>query len=114
MLSSDSYLSISGESHSSLREKASKFLAYASPVTNEEEVKRFLEGLKKEFFSANHHCYAYRIGHPDTNRYRINDDGEPSGTAGKPIYGLLLSRNLSDIIVVVIRYFGGTRLGIPG
>lgn len=114
MLSSDSYLSIAGESQISLREKASKFLAYASPVTNEEEVKRFLEGLRREFYSANHHCYAYRLGHPNSEIYRINDDGEPSGSAGKPIYGQLLSRNLSDLIVVVVRYFGGTKLGIPG
>jgi len=111
---SDTYFSIACETQSTLREKASKFLAFASPVTNEEEVKSYLERLKKEHFNANHHCYAYRLGHPKAGVYRINDDGEPSGTAGRPIYGQLLSRNLSDLIVVVIRYFGGTKLGVPG
>jgi len=114
MVSTDSYLSVSGESQSSLRDKASKFLAFVTPVTSEEEVKQFLEGLKKEYYQANHHCYAYRLGHPDEEIYRMNDDGEPSGSAGKPIFGQLLSRNLSDLIVVVVRYFGGTKLGIPG
>lgn len=114
MESSDSYYSIAGESHSSVREKASRFTAYVYPVTREEEVKVHLENLKKEYYNANHHCYAYRIGHPDTAVYRIYDDGEPSGSAGKPIYGQILSRNLSDLLVVVTRYFGGTKLGIPG
>jgi len=114
MEASDTYLSIASESQSSIREKASKFLAFASPVRNEEEVKVYLEKLKKDHFNANHHCYAYRLGHPDAGVYRINDDGEPSGSAGRPIYGQLLSRNLSDLIVVVVRYFGGTKLGVPG
>ncbi len=114
MESSDTYFSIAGESQSSIREKASKFIAFAYTVTSEEEVKKYLELLKKEYYNANHHCYAYRIGHPETAIYRINDDGEPSGSAGKPIYGQLLSKNLSDLLVVVIRYFGGTKLGIPG
>ncbi len=111
---SDTYFSIACESQSSFREKASKFLAFASPVTNEEEVKVYLEKLKKDHFNANHHCYAYRLGHPEAGIYRINDDGEPSGSAGRPIYGQLLSRNLSDLLVVVVRYFGGTKLGVPG
>lgn len=114
MNSSDSYFSIARKSQSVFREKASKFLAFTSPVSNEEEAKSFLESLKKDFHNANHHCYAYRLGHPETADYRINDDGEPSGSAGKPIYGQLLSRNLSDLIVVVVRFFGGTKLGIPG
>ncbi|MBL7137608.1 MAG: YigZ family protein [Bacteroidales bacterium] len=114
MVSSDTYLSIATESQASIREKASKFLAFAFPVVSEEEVKSQLELLRKEYFNANHHCYAYRIGHPETAIYRFNDDGEPSGSAGKPIYGQLLSRHLSDLLVVVIRYFGGTKLGIPG
>ncbi|MFH1296024.1 MAG: YigZ family protein [Bacteroidota bacterium] len=114
MESSDTYLSIATKSRGSIREKASKFLAFAFPVVSEEEVKSQLVSLRKEYFNANHHCYAYRIGPPEKAIYRFNDDGEPSGSAGKTIYGQLLSRNLSDILVVVIRYFGGTKLGIPG
>ncbi|MCX6305579.1 MAG: YigZ family protein [Bacteroidetes bacterium] len=109
----DSFLSIAGESRGIYREKASKFLAVALPVTTEEEVKASLEELKKAYHDANHHCYAYRLG-LENQSYRANDDGEPSGSAGKPIYGQILSMGLSDILVVVIRYFGGTKLGIPG
>ena len=114
MESSDIYFSIASESQASIREKASKFMAFAFPVVSEEEVKSQLELLRKKYYNANHHCYAYRIGHPENAIYRINDDGEPSGSAGRPINGQLLSRNLSDLLVVVIRYFGGTKLGIPG
>jgi len=110
---SDSYQSIAGTSKGAYREKASKFISFAIPVASEEEVKKHLTRLRKEYYNANHHCYAYRIGHPEY-LYRINDDGEPSGSAGKPIYGQILSRELSDVLVVVIRYFGGTKLGIPG
>ena len=111
---SDIYFSISTHSQDSVREKASKFLAFAFPIESEDEVRIQLDQLRKKYYNANHHCYAYRIGHPDSAIYRINDDGEPSGSAGKPIYGQLLSRNLSDLLVVVVRYFGGTKLGIPG
>ncbi len=110
---SDEYFSIAGESTASYREKASKFLAFAYPVTSADEVKRCLEVLKKLHFDANHHCYAYRIGH-ENEQYRVNDDGEPSGSAGRPIYGQILSRGLTDVLVVVVRYFGGTKLGVPG
>lgn len=110
---SDEYFSIGGESTASYREKASKFLAFAYPVTSADEVKRCLEALKKLHFDANHHCYAYRIGH-ENEQYRVNDDGEPSGSAGRPIYGQILSRGLTDVLVVVVRYFGGTKLGVPG
>ena len=110
---SDSYKSIVGTSKGTYRERASKFISFAIHVTSEEEVKRHLSELRKEFYDANHHCYAYRISHPEY-LYRINDDGEPSSSAGKPIYGQILSRDLSDVLVVVIRYFGGTKLGIPG
>jgi uncharacterized YigZ family protein len=82
-------------------------------VSSEEEAKANLEELRKAYHDANHHCYAYRLG-LDNQLYRTNDDGEPSGSAGKPIYGQILSLGLSDILVVVIRYFGGTKLGIPG
>jgi uncharacterized YigZ family protein len=109
----DRYSSIASESTGIYREKASKFIAVAIPVTSEADVKASLEGLRKRYFDANHHCYAYRIGF-ENQQYRTNDDGEPSGSAGKPIYGQLLSRDLYDILVVVIRYFGGTKLGIPG
>ena len=113
MKSSDSYKSIEGISKGTYREKASKFISFAIPVSSEKEVKEHLIRLRKEYYDANHHCYAYRIGHPEYV-YRINDDGEPSSSAGKPIYGQILSRQLSDVLVVVIRYFGGTKLGIPG
>ncbi len=109
----DSFLSISGEGRGLFRDKASKFIAVALPVSSEEEVKARLEELRKEYHDANHHCYAYRLG-LDNHTYRTNDDGEPSGSAGKPIYGQILSMELSDVLVVVIRYFGGTKLGIPG
>ncbi|MEI7662809.1 MAG: YigZ family protein [Bacteroidota bacterium] len=112
-LSTDSFLSVTGESRGVYREKASKFIAVALPVTSEEEVKTSLEELRKSYHDANHHCYAYRLGFENPS-YRTNDDGEPSGSAGKPIYGQILSTGLSDILVVVIRYFGGTKLGIPG
>ncbi len=110
---SDSYQSIAGTSKGTYRDKASKFISFAIPVASEDEVKEHLTRLRKEYYDANHHCYAYRIGHPEY-LYRINDDGEPSSSAGKPIYGQILSRELSDVLVVVIRYFGGTNLGIPG
>ncbi len=112
-LSTDSFLSISGESRGLYREKASKFIAVALPVSTEEEAKTSLEALRNTYHDANHHCYAYRLG-LENHSYRVNDDGEPSGSAGKPIYGQILSTGLSDILVVVIRYFGGTKLGIPG
>ncbi|MEI7527267.1 MAG: YigZ family protein [Mariniphaga sp.] len=109
----DSYLSVGGESQAIYREKASKFIAVAMPVTTEDEVKEILDELKKRYYDANHHCYAYRLG-LDNPAFRMNDDGEPSGSAGKPIYGQILSTGLSDLLIVVIRYFGGTKLGIPG
>ncbi|HPS73564.1 MAG TPA: YigZ family protein [Bacteroidales bacterium] len=110
---SDTYLSISGESRSTFRDKASRFIGLAMPVESEEEAKLKLEAIRKEYYDANHHCYAYRIGSTG-DVYRVNDDGEPSGTAGRPIHGQILSKGLSDILVVVIRYFGGTKLGVPG
>jgi uncharacterized YigZ family protein len=109
----DSYLSVAGESTSVFRDKASKFIGIALPATSETEVKHHLERIGKEYFDANHHCYAYRLGFEKT-LYRTNDDGEPSGSAGKPIYGQILSKDLSDILLIVIRYFGGTKLGVPG
>ncbi|HNY02631.1 MAG TPA: YigZ family protein [Bacteroidales bacterium] len=109
----DAYLSVAAESRGVFRDRASKFIAVALPVTTEEEVKQRLNELRKTYHDANHHCFAYRLG-PGGSAYRFNDDGEPSGSAGKPIYGQLLSKDISDVLVVVIRYFGGTKLGVPG
>jgi uncharacterized YigZ family protein len=113
MKSQDTYLSIERESRSVFRDRASKFIGIAIPVNDESQVKAALEKVKKEFYDANHHCYAYRIG-KEGSAYRANDDGEPAGSAGKPIYNQLLSKGLSDTLVVVVRYFGGTKLGVPG
>lgn len=109
----DSYLTIAEPAEAIYKERSSKFLAYAYPVESEEEVKLHLDRLRKEFFDATHHCYAYRLG-AEGAVFRANDDGEPSGTAGKPILGQLLSAQLTNCLVVVVRYFGGTKLGVSG
>lgn len=109
----DTYNTIEGESRGYILDNRSKFYSFAYPVVNEEEVKEYLERLKKEYYDARHHCYAYILGAEKTS-YRVNDDGEPSGSAGKPIYGQLLSNDLTDVLVVVVRYFGGVKLGVPG
>jgi uncharacterized YigZ family protein len=109
----DAYLTISSASRGIFKEKGSKFLAFAFPVTSEEQVKDHLAALRKEFHDARHHCYAYRLGF-DQQSYRLNDDGEPSGTAGRPIYGQIINRELTQVLIVVIRYFGGIKLGVPG
>lgn len=109
----DSYITIKGPSEGIFKDKGSKFLAYAYPVSDIEQVKPILKKLKKEFYDARHHCYAFKIGLGDEN-YRYSDDGEPSGTAGKPIYGQILSNSISDVLIVVVRYFGGTLLGTSG
>jgi uncharacterized YigZ family protein len=113
MLFSDSYLTVSNTSQSIFRDRGSKFLAFVFPVKTEEEIKIHLSELKKEHPQANHHCYAWRLG-ADKQRYRTNDDGEPAGTAGKPIYSQILSKDLTNILIVVVRYFGGTLLGVSG
>ncbi len=110
---SDTYKSISAPSRGIYKELGSKFLAFAWPVETEEEIKSILSEIRKEYFDARHHCYAWRLG-LSGEPYRMNDDGEPSSTAGRPIHGQLLSQELSDILVVVVRYFGGTKLGVPG
>lgn len=109
----DTFLTIAAATEGLYKDKGSKFMAFAYPVNNEEEVKTLVLHLKKEHHSARHHCYAYRLGN-EGEHYRANDDGEPSGTAGKPILGQLLSHNLTNILVVVVRYFGGTLLGVSG
>lgn len=109
----DSYRTIAGRSEGLYKEKGSKFIALAWPVSDPAEVKPILEELRKEYYDARHHCYAWRIG-PDGNQTRTMDDGEPSQTAGRPILGQLLSNELTNTLIVVIRYFGGTKLGVPG
>ncbi len=109
----DTYRTIKAPSQGIYKEKGSKFMAFAFPVTTEAEVKAHLDTLRKQYFDARHHCYAYILGH-DKAAYRINDDGEPSSTAGRPIFGQLQSLDLTNILVVVVRYFGGIKLGVPG
>lgn len=96
-----------------LKEKNSKFFGYAFPVTSEEEVKEILDRLRKEHFSARHWCYAYQIG-TEKIQYRANDDGEPNNSAGMPIYGQIQSFEVTNVLVVVVRYFGGVKLGVGG
>ncbi|MDE6139974.1 MAG: YigZ family protein [Alistipes sp.] len=109
----DSYLTIDGEAEAIYKQLSSKFLAYAYHVTSEEQIRQLLDALRKRYYDATHHCYAYRLGH-DGALFRANDDGEPSSTAGRPILGQLLSNELTDCLIVVVRYFGGTKLGVPG
>ncbi len=113
MLFSDTYLTIEKSTEAIFKDKGSKFLAYAYPVENDQQIKEILNQLKKEHHTANHHCYAYRLG-ADKMNYRANDDGEPNNTAGKPILGQIQSNDLTNILIVVVRYFGGTLLGVSG
>lgn len=110
---SDCYKSIASPATGLYKDNGSKFLSFAYPVEDEIAIKSIIAELKKEYFDARHHCYAYRLGYLG-DVWRANDDGEPSSTAGKPIYGQLLSNELSDILIVVVRYFGGIKLGVPG
>lgn len=112
-MADDSYLTVAAPAEAASRERSSKFLSYIYPVRSEEEIRTHLDALRKRYYDATHHCYAWRLG-PRGESYRSNDDGEPSGTAGKPILGQLLSHELTDCLVVVVRYFGGTKLGVPG
>lgn len=109
----DTYQTIEQESHGYFKDKGSKFYAFAFPVKSEDEVKEILIRLRKEHHSARHHCYAWRLGTEEII-FRANDDGEPSSTAGKPILGQLQSFDVTNILIVVIRYFGGTLLGASG
>ena len=110
----DTYFTITKTSSEVLfKEKNSKFFGYAFPISSEEEVKTHIENLKKQHFSARHWCYAYQIG-TDKIQYRANDDGEPNNSAGMPIYGQIQSYNVTNVLVVVVRYFGGVKLGVGG
>ena len=109
----DSYLSVSAPAEGLFKDNGSRFISLAYPVESEEGVKDILAELKKKYHDARHHCYAYRLGYLG-DKFRANDDGEPSGSAGRPILGQIDSRSLSDTLVVVVRYFGGIKLGIPG
>jgi uncharacterized YigZ family protein len=109
----DSYKTIVSESSGFFKEKGSKFHGYAFPVQNVEDVKECIDRLKKEHYAARHHCYAYRIG-PYGKEIRANDDGEPSNSAGNPILGQIQAFDLTNTLVVVVRYFGGTKLGVGG
>jgi uncharacterized YigZ family protein len=113
MLFEDTYLTVEAAAEGIYKDRGSKFIGMVFPVKTEAEVKEIVARLKKEHHGANHHCYAFRLG-ADKQAYRVNDDGEPSGTAGKPIYGQILSKDLTNVLIVVVRYFGGTLLGVSG
>ena len=109
----DTYRSVKERGSGLFKDNGSRFIAFAYPVESESEVRDIVAALRKEYHDARHHCYAYRIG-LDGSTWRANDDGEPSGSAGRPILGQIDSAGLSDVLVVVVRYFGGIKLGIPG
>ncbi len=109
----DTYLTLPSMSEGLYKDKGSKFYSFAFPVSTKEQIKSIVEDFRKKYHDARHVCYAYRI-HPTMIETRANDDGEPSGTAGKPILGVLVSKDLVNVLVVVVRYFGGTLLGTSG
>lgn len=109
----DTYLTISSISEGLFKDKGSKFIARAYPIEREDQVKEILNQVRKEYYDARHHCYAWVLGF-DQSHFRMNDDGEPAGTAGRPIYGQLLSAGITNVLIIVTRYFGGTKLGIRG
>lgn len=113
MLFDDTYKTIAANSEGIFRDKGSKFIAYAYPIITDDEVKPILQSLRAEHAKARHFCWALRIS-PDRSVFRIQDDGEPSGTAGRPILNTMLSADVTNILIVVVRYFGGTLLGVPG
>ena len=109
----DIFYTITDSSAGEFRDRGSKFLAFAHPIRSETDVRTYLDALRTQHPKAVHHGYAYRLG-TDGNNYRANDDGEPGGSAGRPILNVLYSRGLTNVLVVVVRYFGGTLLGVPG
>lgn len=108
-----SYQTIEKPSEGSYKEKGSKFLAFAFPIESESDVKSQLTALKKEYFDARHHCYAWVLG-PEKKNFRTSDDGEPNHSAGDPIIGQIRSKDLTNVLIVVVRYFGGVKLGVGG
>ena len=113
-MENDTYKTLAAPSEEALyKEKNSKFFGYAYPVTSEEEVKTILEGLRKQHHSARHWCYAFQLGTSKIH-YRANDDGEPNNSAGMPIYGQIQSFGVTNVLIVVVRYFGGVKLGVGG
>lgn len=109
----DTYKTVEDTAEGLYKEKGSKFIAYIYPVTTDEQVREIVTTLKEKYYDARHHCYAYMLG-ADKKRFRANDDGEPSSTAGKPILGQILSNELTNVLIVVVRYFGGIKLGVSG
>jgi uncharacterized YigZ family protein len=107
------YTTIDKPGMAEYKDRGSKFIAYAYPIASTNDFKRRMEEIKKDHPKATHHCFAYRVG-VDKNNFRVSDDGEPTGTAGKQILGQIDSKALTDILIVVVRYFGGTLLGVPG
>ena len=116
MQEKDTYRTIEAPSNEGLyKDRGSKFLGYAFPLKREEDVKEIIQELKEMHFKARHWCYAWQLGkEQNAISYRVNDDGEPNNSAGQPIYGQILSKEVTDILVVVVRYFGGTKLGVGG
>jgi uncharacterized YigZ family protein len=113
MILNDEYHTISAPALANFRDKGSRFLGFLYPVNDLDEIKKCLDELKSKYYDATHHCYAWALGQDRAN-YRINDDGEPSGSAGRPIYGQMLSADITNVLLVVVRYYGGTKLGVPG
>lgn len=113
MNAAETYRTLTAPSEGLYKEKGSKFLAFAYPVADESQIQSHIESLKSQYYDARHHCYAYALGEK-RQKFRYNDDGEPSGTAGKPIYGQILAYDLTYVLIVVVRYFGGTLLGTGG
>ena len=113
MIINDTYKTISSQTEGIYTEKRSKFIAIAIPVRSLEEIKEYLDKYQKQYYDARHVCYAYMLG-PERSDFRANDNGEPSGTAGKPILGQINSNELTDILIIVVRYFGGIKLGTSG
>lgn len=112
-ISDDTYKTIKAPAEGYFMDKRSKFYAFAFPVNSEDEIKQHLADLRKKYYDARHHVFAWILG-KDKERYRVNDDGEPSGSSAKPVYGQLISNDLTNILMVVVRYFGGVKLGVPG
>lgn len=112
-METDVYRTIAAPSEGIYKEKGSRFISYAYPVSSEDEIREIVSHLKEKYYDARHHCYAWRLGAAKTH-FRTNDDGEPSSTAGKPIFGQIQSNDLTNILIVVVRYFGGIKLGVSG